>query len=71
MHAHGLSVRLVKVWLTDIIMAKGSVLVWNVSYRLILKYLLKSSMCNGKHINTQSNHNYSNETYIIRIKDIV
>lgn len=50
MYVYGLLVRLVKVWLIDIIMVKGSVLVWNVFYRLILKYLLKSSMCNGKYI---------------------
>lgn len=52
-------------------MVKGSVLVWNVFYRLILKYLLKSSMCNGKYINIWFNYNYFNEIYIICIKDIV
>lgn len=51
MYVYGLLVRLVyESLINSIIMVKGSVLVWNVFYRLILKYLLKSSMCNGKYI---------------------
>lgn len=50
MHGHELSVKLVKVQLTTY-WPKG---VSNASYIYILEKLLKSSLCNGKHIKTFS-----------------
>lgn len=50
MHGHELSVKLVKVQLTTY-WPKG---VSNASFIYILEKLLKSSLCNGKHIKTFS-----------------